>query len=66
MTPLVSVVMPTYNHAAYVRQAMESVLGQAGVALELLVEDDGSSDGTPDMVRQVQDPRVHFTDRRQA
>lgn len=58
--PLVSVIMPTYNHAPFVVEAIESVLAQEGVALELLIEDDGSSDGTADAVRSVQDPRISF------
>lgn len=56
--PLVSVIMPAYNHAPFVAQAMESVLAQQGVELELLVEDDGSTDGTPRAIQKVADPRV--------
>jgi glycosyltransferase involved in cell wall biosynthesis len=59
-SPLVSVVMATYNHAAYVRQAIESVLFQADVDLELLIADDGSSDATREAVAEVRDSRVTF------
>lgn len=59
--PDVSVVMATYNHAAFVEQAMRSVLSQRDVDLELLVADDGSRDGTAAVVASVDDPRVSFT-----
>jgi glycosyltransferase involved in cell wall biosynthesis len=44
--PLVSVVVPTYNCARYVTAAVDSVLFQSFTDLELLVVDDGSTDGT--------------------
>jgi len=46
MNPEVSVVIPTYNRAAMVREAALSVLAQRGVDYELIVIDDGSTDGT--------------------
>lgn len=46
MNPEVSVVIPTYNRAAMVREAALSVLAQRGVDFELIVIDDGSTDGT--------------------
>jgi glycosyltransferase involved in cell wall biosynthesis len=47
MTPLVSVVVPVYNHERYVESALDSVAAQGHPALELIVVDDASSDGTP-------------------
>lgn len=46
MNPLVSVVVPTWNGAAFVEETIESVLAQDYAPLELCVCDDGSTDGT--------------------
>lgn len=45
--PAVSVVMPTYNQAEYLPQALDSVLNQTWQNRELIVVNDGSTDGTP-------------------
>jgi glycosyltransferase involved in cell wall biosynthesis len=42
----VSVVIPTYNRASQVKEAIDSVLGQSKAVREIIVVDDGSSDGT--------------------
>jgi len=44
--PLVSVILPVYNREALIARAIESVLAQTYGPLELLVVDDGSTDGT--------------------
>ena len=46
MPPLVSVIIPTYNRCPLVREAIESVLAQRFRDFELIVVDDGSTDGT--------------------
>ena len=56
--PRVSVLMPSYNHAAYVKQAVESVLSQSFTDLELVITDDGSVDETVTIIEQFDDPRI--------
>jgi len=51
--PLVSVVMGVYNGAEHLGRALESILSQEGVPLELVVIDDGSADGTPKILNEV-------------
>jgi Glycosyl transferase family 2 len=53
--PLVSVLMPAYNHGAYVDQAVSSVLAQTAADLELVAFDDGSSDDTHERLLRWQD-----------
>jgi glycosyltransferase involved in cell wall biosynthesis len=50
---LVSVVIPSYNHAAYLRQALESVFAQTYRNIELVVIDDGSSDGSAPLLERL-------------
>lgn len=69
MTPRVSVVVPTYNGARYVERAVRSALGQTYSDLEVVVSDDGSTDGTLDVLARIDDPRlsvVAHADRRGA
>lgn len=56
--PLVSVVMPSYNHARYIGLAVESVLTQTSGDLELIVVDNHSSDGTDEVLAAIKDPRL--------
>jgi glycosyltransferase involved in cell wall biosynthesis len=52
--------MAVRDGAGHVRAAVESVLGQTAGDLELLVVDDGSTDGTPDILSAVRDPRLRL------
>src|SRR5580765_8179316 len=49
--PVVSILTPAYNSAAFIAETIESVLQQTWSDFELLIVDDGSSDGTLDVVR---------------
>ena len=56
--PAISVLLPACNAARYLRQSLHSVLQQTFEDFELLVVDDGSTDATPDMLREIRDPRL--------
>ena len=56
--PLVSVIIPTYKRAAFIRRAVENVLRQTYQNIEVLVVDDGSPDDTTAVVQAISDPRV--------
>lgn len=56
--PLVSVIVAVHNGERYLRAALESVVRQSVSDLELVVVDDGSADGTPAVLAQVEDARL--------
>ena len=60
-TPLISVVFTSYNHATYLRQAVESILNQTYKNFELIIVDDCSTDQSPSiLLGYQQDPRVRL------
>jgi glycosyltransferase involved in cell wall biosynthesis len=59
-TPLITVVIPTYNRMPYIIEAIDSVIAQTYSNWELFVVDDGSTDGTATTINAINDPRVHL------
>ncbi len=58
--PTVSVVVKSFQHARYVRQTIESILAQSFQDFEIVITDDGSTDGTADILRSFTDPRIRL------
>jgi glycosyltransferase involved in cell wall biosynthesis len=60
--PLVSIIVPSYNRATTLPRTVESVLAQSHQSLELLIVDDGSTDGTMAVAKSLceRDPRVRI------
>src|SRR5271165_2292928 len=58
--PLVSVLLPARNSAPTLALALRSVLAQTYAHWELLLLDDGSSDGTVELARGIADPRIRL------
>lgn len=56
----VSIILPTYNRRAFIGQAIESVLAQSFQNFELIIVDDGSTDGTTDFVKPFLSDRVQY------
>jgi glycosyltransferase involved in cell wall biosynthesis len=62
--PKVSVIVPTYNRAHFLAEAIQSVLDQTFQDFEVMVVDDGSTDNTKEVVDRFQDPRIKYIYRR--
>lgn len=60
MNPTVSVVLNCYNHQLYIGEAIESVLGQTFEHFELIVIDNGSTDGSRRVMETFKDPRIRL------
>jgi glycosyltransferase involved in cell wall biosynthesis len=63
--PAISVLLPAYNAARYVAEAVDSILAQTFTDFELLIVDDGSTDDTPRILRHYaeRDRRIHLVSR---
>lgn len=59
-SPKVSVVMSAYNHERYVSEAIKSVLNQTFKNFELVIVDNGSTDGTFREIKNIKDPRIRL------
>lgn len=58
MTSQASVCVATYNGASFVEEQLRSILDQLGPDDEVIVVDDASTDGTPEIIESIDDPRI--------
>lgn len=58
--PRVSVVLPVFNGSDYLQESIDSILNQTMADFELIIVDDGSSDGSDVIAKSNKDPRVVF------
>ncbi|MFN7026092.1 MAG: glycosyltransferase [Pseudorhizobium sp.] len=58
--PLISVLIPSYNHAAFIEAAVNSVLAQTYRNIQIVIVDDASSDASPQLIRSFGDERIVF------
>lgn len=56
----ISVIIPAYNNGAFIREAIQTVLAQTLSPNEIIVVDDGSVDGTEEVVRSIDDSRLQY------
>lgn len=59
--PIISIIMPSYNHEQFIGDAVASILSQTFQEFELLIVDDGSADGSAKVVAGFKDPRIRST-----
>jgi glycosyltransferase involved in cell wall biosynthesis len=59
-SPIISIITPVWNGLPFLRECIQSVLAQDVVDWELLVSDDGSTDGSRDWLASLDDPRIRI------
>ena len=60
MSDLVSIIMPSYNTAGFIRETVETVVAQTYQNWELIIVDDCSTDNTDEVVKTFLDPRIRY------
>ena len=56
--PLVSIIMSVYNSEDYLKEAIDSILGQTYANLEFIIIDDASTDTSLDIIKSYNDKRI--------
>lgn len=59
-SPFFSIIIPTYNRAEFIGKTLESVLSQTYTDFEVIIVDDGSTDGTQEIVESLKDERIRY------
>src|ERR1041385_553648 len=59
-TPFLSICIPTYNRVGYLKKCLKSVLAQVTDEVEVVVEDNCSTDGTEEWMKTMSDPHVRY------
>ncbi|MDP4285501.1 MAG: glycosyltransferase [Bacteroidota bacterium] len=60
MQPKVSIIIPAYNAEKWISQALESVISQTWNNIEIIIVNDGSTDGTKDIIQSFNDERIRY------
>src|SRR3989304_6868958 len=62
--PLITILMPVYQGERYIRKSIESILSQTYSNLQLIIMDDGSTDGTREIIDSFHDHRIEYHHRK--
>ncbi|MBI2645459.1 MAG: glycosyltransferase [Deltaproteobacteria bacterium] len=60
LNDLVSVIIPTFNHAQYITKAIDSILKQNYENIEIIIVDDASTDNTSQLIQSLPNPRLRY------
>ena len=61
--PLVSIIVPVYNVEQYIRRCIDSIISQSYKNIELIIVDDGSTDSSPQIIKEYKDKAIIVTQR---